>query len=234
MEPGTSIVEETLPYERDLFLWLNNHHNDFWDSFMMIYSGKLIWVPLAATLLFTIFYKTKWQYAVLFLLCFALLATLCDQISAGVIKPLFTRYRPTHHPDFMNEVLIVDGYKGGRFGFISAHAANGFGVAMFTSLVFRVRWLTVCLFAWALITCYSRIYLGVHFVSDIIGGIMLGSILGYLIYLLYQYCKAKIFKLSAAELKTSFYNKTHANIIMITLGITVLGIILYSLVITYF
>lgn len=227
------IAEKTLPYENDLFLWLNNHHNEFWDTFMMIYSGKIAWVPLAVVLLITLFYKTKWQNAVLMILCFVLLATLCDQISAGVIKPIFSRFRPTHHPDFMYKVLIVDGYKGGRYGFISAHAANGFGVATFLSLILRNKWFTISLLSWALITCYSRIYLGVHFVSDIIGGIMLGSILGFLIYLLHQYLRVKVLKLSLEELIIPPYRKVHAGIIMSALGTTVLIITIYSLVSTY-
>ena len=231
---GTSIAERTLPYERDAFLWMNNHHNEFWDSFMMIYSGKLIWVPLSAVLLITLFYKSKWQNAVLFIFCMILLATLCDQISAGVIKPIFSRYRPTHHPDFVHSVITVDGYRGGRYGFISAHAANGFGVAMFISLVFRIRWFTVAIFSWALVTCYSRIYLGVHFVSDVVGGMILGSILGFLIYLLHQYCRVKVLKLSLEDLIIPPYTKIHAKIISITLLATVLIIAIYSMVEIYF
>jgi len=228
------IAEKTLPYERDMFLWLNHPHNDYWDSFMMLYSGKLIWVPLSVVLLITLFYKTKWQYAVLFILCMALLATLCDQLSASVIKPIFTRYRPTHHPDFMTEVLIVDGYKGGRYGFISAHAANGFGVATFISLVFRQRWLTVTLFSWSLVTCYSRIYLGVHFITDVIGGMMLGSTLGFLVYLLHQYSRVKILKLPLEELIVPPYKKVHSKIIITAVIITVLIIAIYSGVYVYF
>jgi len=227
------IAEKTLPYENDLFLWMNNHHNEFWDTFMMTYSGKVIWIPLSVVLLITLFYKTKWRNAVLIILCFILLATLCDQISAGVIKPFFSRFRPTHHPDFMYKVLVVDGYRGGRYGFISAHAANGFGAATFLALIFRYRWFTVALFSWALVTCYSRIYLGVHFISDVVGGMMLGSILGFLIYLLHQYCRVRILKLSLEELLIPPYKKMHANIIMTVLGATVLIITIYSLYSTY-
>lgn len=227
------IPELALPYERDIFLWLNSHHSDFWDVFMTIYSGKALWIPISVVLLLLSFYKTKWQNTVLFILCFVLLATLCDQISASIVKPFFSRLRPTHHPDFMYHVLIVDDYRGGRFGFISSHATNGFGVATFLSLVYKQRKLTFTLLTWALISCYSRIYLGVHFIADIIGGILLGSLLGFLIYLLFQYCRIYILKTNVKDVTTSIYTKTHANVIITVLALSVLFNILYSLVVIY-
>lgn len=227
------LPELILPYEREYFLWLNEHHTPFWDTFMTIYSGKLLWVPLTLALLFVTFYKTKWQNALLFILCFVVLATLCDQISASILKPFFSRLRPTHHPDFMNYVLTVDNYRGGRFGFVSSHATNGFGVAVFVSLVYKYRWLTVALISWALVSCYSRIYLGVHFLSDIIGGIILGSIVGFLCYLLFQYLRAVLLKPGLKELAFPVYKRIHANILLITLGLTVLFNIAYSLVTIY-
>lgn len=227
------LPEYVLPHERDMFLWLNEHHTDFWDTFMTVYSGKALWIPLATVLLFCTFYKTKWQNAVLFILCFVLLATLCDQISASIVKPFFSRLRPTHHPDFMNYVLTVDNYRGGRFGFVSSHATNGFGVAVFVSLIYRYRWLTAALLSWALVSCYSRIYLGVHFLSDIMGGIVLGSIIGFLCYLLYQYLRAVILRPRLKELTSPVYKRVHANILLITLGVTVLFNIAYAFVTNY-
>lgn len=226
---ANELVEQILPYERELFLWLNNSHNIFADSFMWIYSNKFTWIPLAVVALGVFVYKVKWQYALLFIFCIALLFTLCDQLSANVVKPIFERYRPTHHPDFKNSVMIVNNYKGGRFGFISAHATNGFGFAMFLSLVFKYRRLTLTFFAWAAVTAYSRIYLGVHFISDVIGGMTLGIIIGFLVYLLLQYCRVKILKQSIAEAKHSMYSALRANILCVTVLVLVTTIIIISL-----
>jgi len=223
------IVERTLPYENDLFLWLNNHHTDFWDTFMSIYTGKVIWIPLSIILLFIIVYRSDWRHTVLFICCFILLVTLCDQLSSSVIKPFFERLRPTHHPDFMDKVITVNNYRGGRYGFISAHATNGFGVAVFLSLVFKYRWFTITVIGWTLINSYTRIYLGVHFVTDILGGMFLGTLLGFLVYYIYQYARVKLLKPTDIESFEHPFSRKRANIIIASILVTVLTIIIYSL-----
>lgn len=222
-------AEGILPYERDVFLWLNDFHNTFWDSFMWIYSSKAIWVPLALIALFVFIYKNNWRESVLIILCMILLGTLCDQLSAGLIKHTFERFRPTHHPDFKDYVTIVNDYRGGRFGFVSAHAANGFGVATFLALIFRYRRFTYIIFAWATLTAYSRIYLGVHFISDIIGGMIVGSFVGFLIYLFFQYGRFKFLKHTPEEFEYPVFNKLRANLICFAIILTVLTIFIISL-----
>lgn len=224
-----SLVEQMLPYERILFLWLNNSHNTFWDNFMWIYSGKLLWIPLAITALLVFTYRKPWKQAVLFVLCFVFLAFLCDQISASIIKPMFERLRPTHHPDFEHFVLTVNGYKGGRYGFISAHAANGFGVATFLSLVFKYRKFTIVIYSWALLTAYSRIYLGVHFITDVLGGMIVGISIGILIYLLFQLARKFILKQTATVLKQPAYKHITANVLITMIFILVLTDVVISI-----
>ncbi|MDL2215076.1 phosphatase PAP2 family protein [Dysgonomonas sp. OttesenSCG-928-M03] len=226
---ANELVENILPYEREVFLWLNNSHNIFWDSFMWIYSNKYTWIPLAVVAIGVFTYKTKWRYSVLFILCVALLFTLCDQLSANVIKPIFERYRPTHHPDFSDCVRVVNNYRGGRYGFISAHAANGFGAAMFLSMVFKYRKLTILFFLWASITAYSRIYLGVHFISDVVGGLFLGLLVGYVVYLLLQYCRVRILKQTPEEVSHPLYTVLRANILCATIVVIVVTIFIISL-----
>ncbi len=179
------MLERLLSYEREVFLALNGNHTPFWDNFFWIYTGKVVWLPLAVFIIVVLVYKKDWRENLLILLAIALVVTLCDQFASGFCKDYFQRFRPTHHPDFQNVVKTVFDYKGGLYGFISSHAANAFGFAMFMALLFRDKLFGVTVFLWALLTAYSRIYLGVHFISDIIPGALSGLFFGYVVYIIY-------------------------------------------------
>ena len=180
------MLEQWLVWERDAFFLLNGSDSSSFDHFMWLYSGKVVWLPLALFLLVVLVYKRGWREAFWLVLMIALTITLCDQFASHVCKPIFTRFRPTHHPDFMDQVKVVFGYRGGKYGFISSHAANSFGFAMLLALIFRNRWLTGSLFLWATLNAYSRIYLGVHFITDIIPGALSGLFFGWIVYRLYR------------------------------------------------
>src|SRR5690606_13489471 len=141
-----------------------------------------VWIPLFVMILFLFFFRTPRKQALLITLFFVLLFVLSDQLSSGICKPFFERFRPTHHPDFRDLVDIVNGYRGGRYGFISGHATTCFGLALFLSLLFRHRGVTLAALSWALLNSYTRIYLGVHFISDIVAGMLAGSLLALLLY----------------------------------------------------
>ena len=131
------MVEKILIYERDAFFALNGSDSAFLDRFMWIFTGKAVWLPLAFLILLVLIYKKNWRESLLVLLAIVLVVTLCDQFASHVCKPIFTRFRPTHHPDFMDQVKIVFGYRGGLYGFISSHAANAFGFATLMALIMR-------------------------------------------------------------------------------------------------
>lgn len=225
------LAESLLPIERDFFLWLNNGHTSYMDVFMFIYSGKFVWIPLVIVCLGVFTYKVKWQEAVLLVFAAVLVGVLCDQISASVVKPFFERLRPTHHPDFKDYVEIVKGYRGGRLGFVSSHATNGFGIVVLSSLLFRFRLYTIVILSWALVTCYSRIYLGVHFVTDVVGGILLGSVMGLVTYNLYLVGRYYILKVPKEELRKPVLGRIRAKILIATILVLVLSIAVYSAVI---
>lgn len=122
----------------------------------------------------------------------ALSITLADQFSSGFCKPYFMRFRPAQDPEIMYMVHVVNGYRGGMYGFISSHAANTFAVATFVSLLVRRKEMTAVMFIWALIPSYSRIYLGVHYPGDIICGAIAGSVIASLVYWLYAFIRKNI------------------------------------------
>lgn len=221
-------AEGILPYERDLFLSLNEAHTPFWDMFMWIYSSKFVWIPLVLVFIFVITYRIKWKEAMLIIIASVLIGILCDQLSASVIKPLFERLRPTYHPDFKDYVETVRGYRGGRYGFVSAHAANGFGIVTYTILLFRQKRYLIVSLIWVLVTCYSRIYLGLHFISDVIGGMIVGIFVGISVYYLYNFARMKILKIPPQDLKKPIMPKMRSNILCFTIIIIVASIAIYA------
>lgn len=210
------MLEEILPWERDLFLLLNSPHTPFFDNFMWLYSQIWSWLPFYIVLFGILVYKKTWKESLLIIAAIILLVLLCDQISSHICKPYFHRFRPTHHPDFENIVKTVFGYRGGSYGFISGHATNSFGFAVFLSLVFRNKYLTFILFLFASINAYSRIYLGVHFISDIVAGAIVGSIIGFLVYKLYMFARKKFLKNPRRGYKPLLYTPQQSAILIIT------------------
>ncbi|GHT77426.1 phosphatase PAP2 family protein [Bacteroidia bacterium] len=185
------MLERELQWERDLFFALNGSDSVFWDNFFWLCSSKWIWIPFYLCVLFVFIYRQKSKEILYVLLAVVVVILLSDQIASSVFKPIFHRFRPTHHPDFKNLVDIVSGYRGGRYGFISSHAANAFGFATFTALLFRNRLFSFTIFTFALLNAYSRVYLGVHFISDVVAGGLVGALIGFLIFRLYDLKKQK-------------------------------------------
>lgn len=193
------MLDRILPYETDLFFLINGAHTYFTDCVMWLFSGSVIWIPIAAFLIFRLVYKKKWTEWLPLLIAIILLFICCDQFSSGFVKPTFARLRPTHYPVIMDHVRTLYGYTGGQYGFMSGHATNAFGFAMLTSLVFKNKVYTIFIFIWAAIMAYSRIYLGVHFISDVFAGAVFGSLIGYSVFRLYVLTTKKIFKTKDAS-----------------------------------
>lgn len=149
----------------------------------------------------------------------------CDQFSSAICKPFFARLRPTHYPGIEEHVRTLYGYVGGQYGFISGHATNAFGFATFTALLFRNRCYSIVIYIWAFILSYSRIYLGVHFVSDVLAGAIAGSTIGVLIYFLYRFSQKKIPQDNSSAQP---YSTQQVKLITVVLASYILSVILFS------
>ena len=223
------MIEKVLDYERELFFALNGSNCELLDRFMYLYSGKAVWIPVAIFIVIILLYKKDWRESLFIILAIALVITLCDQFASGICKPLFTRYRPTHHPEFMDQVDTVFGYRGGRYGFISSHAANAFGFATFMVYFFRYALFSWIIYIWATLTAYSRIYLGVHFITDIIPGILSGILFGYLVYQLYKWGRARaLARYIIVAPSCIMYTQYQKRLVVLAISITIILVLVFN------
>lgn len=226
------LIDKLLPFERDIFFAINGSESVLLDNAMWTYTGILTWVPMVVFILYIAFRNQMLKEGLLVLGALALVILLSDQLSSSFFKPLFKRYRPTHHPDYMHIVDIVRDYRGGQFGFISGHATNSFGLAVFFSLLFKNKFVTGFMIFWALLNSYSRIYLGVHFISDILAGLLFGSLIGFLVYEIYIWVRVKFFKTPHNEKRKSIYSKKDGNTLAIGIISYIVLIIMLSPLLT--
>lgn len=165
-------------WDEQLFLFLNGHHQEWLDPIVDTLTGKLIWIPLYAFFLYLIIRRFKGG-SIWVLAGVGLAILMADQTASGFMKPFFERLRPCYEPR-LEGLMYNYGGCGGMYGFVSSHAANTFALAVYLNLVFRDRlkgfgWL----YLWAAMVSYTRIYLGVHYPSDIFVGALVGIFSGW-------------------------------------------------------
>ncbi len=185
--------------DQQLFLFLNSLNSPLWDKVMYTISGKIIWFPLYLAILIWIGYKYKRKFPVI-LLFIIIAVTFTDQVSVQAFKNVFHRLRPCHEPSLEGMVHLFNGECGGLYGFVSSHAVNAFNVALISVMFIRKRWYTISIILWAAIIGYSRIYLGVHYPGDVICGSLVGAMIGWSVYKLYEIADNKILT------KTAYFN----------------------------
>jgi undecaprenyl-diphosphatase len=178
------MLESILKIDTNLFLFLNGIHHKSFDSTMDFISNSPVPGIIILILFFIFGFK---QLGKKILICFiALIITfaLTDSISSKGLKDNIKRLRPMHEPAIMAQVYTAGfGRGGGKYGFVSSHAANTFGLATFIFLLLGTRYKAFrLLFLWSSVVSLTRIYLGKHYPLDLIFGAMLGIIVAFIIY----------------------------------------------------
>ena len=169
-------------WDADILLWINGHHAAWLDATMWVVSSAKTWVWLYLLLAILIVWRFRsWKAVLLILAGFAIAVGLSDFTCSGIIKHLVCRLRPTHEPA-LDPLHLVLGYTGGRYGFCSSHAANTMAIGLLFSLLYKNKIATAGLMTWVALNCYSRMYLGAHYPSDIIVGLLIGSLWAVLIW----------------------------------------------------
>lgn len=180
--------------DQQIIIAINGLHTPMLDYIMWYISSKFLWFPFYIFLFILVYIKFSLRKAILFTLFGFAAVGLADFLATFVFKEMIARYRPSHNLEIgellhFYEFKPSEFYKGGQYGFVSGHATNSFVIAMMfiQRLKSSYKWISSVLLIWALLVCYSRMYLGVHYLSDIIGGAILGSLIAFIFYRLYSY-----------------------------------------------
>lgn len=169
--------------DTQFLLLVNGLHCEFLDTIIYTITNKWFWVPFYVMLVAYIIREKRSMSALWCILSVVLAVTLSDQIGAGALREWVARLRPANLDNPISPLVhVVNNYRGGAYGFPSCHAANSFALAMFMWLYFRNRLVACILFPWAVLQCYTRAYLGVHYPGDLMVGALLGCSCAALVY----------------------------------------------------
>lgn len=173
--------------------FFNGGGNMLLDQVVWVLSSGVTWIPLYLALFYIVVRNNETMPQIGLIVLSALLCVFfADGIVDGIIKPLVGRVRPSNDPLLKYTIHVVNGMRLKDFSFCSAHAANTMAIAVFFSLLIRSRLMSVTLVCWSLLNCWTRLYLGVHYPSDILCGLAIGAVLGFLVYLFYYKVYYKI------------------------------------------
>ncbi len=210
---------QLIEFDKQLLLLLNGSDSLFLDGMVKTLTTATTWIPLYVALLYLVIKNNDSFQKVIFIVACALSCVLlAGSLDDVIVKPLVGRWRPTHDTDIGILVDTVNGYRGGRFGFFSAHASNTFSIAMFFVLLVRSRVLSVTLIVWSLINCWTRLYLGVHFPGDILVGLLWGGIVATTVWYVHSRVSRKMMTDIGAFVSTQYtstgYQKTDVDVVV--------------------
>lgn len=217
------LIQHLIEWDREVTVSLNGSSSLFADNFAFLHTSPWIWVPLALAAIFILIRNIPPKNLIYAFLAIILTVVICDQLSSGLCKPLFARFRPSRDILIIDAIDTVRGYRGGLYGFFSGHAANSFGVAVLFALFVRNWLLSVSMITWASLNAYIRVYLGVHFVGDILIGAVAGTLVAVFIYLLFRLLTDKgIVRYENSRLNRTLFTKSGFLLTDVTMVLIVL------------
>lgn len=187
-------IQTFLANDRLVLSWFNGSNSVFLDGWMSALTSGFTWVALYASLFYLVVKNNETMGQIMLVVGCALACVgLADIMADVIVKPLVERWRPSNDPIFKYDVSVVEGYRGTSYGFFSAHAANTFSLALFFCMLVRSRVLSVALVLWSFVNCYTRMYLGLHYPSDIVCGLLWGSVCAIGVYYFYLRVSRRMF-----------------------------------------
>ena len=213
--------------------WFNGSNNVILDQLALVLTSGFTWIPLYVVLFIVVMRNNETMMQIGLVVGDALLCILfADGFSDGIIKPLAERWRPSNDPLVKYSVQVVDNLRMKDYSFCSAHAANTMSIAVFFSLLVRSRMLTITMIVWSLVNCWTRLYLGVHYPLDIATGLLLGSVVGFLVYLLYHRMYRRIspeIKYISNQYTSTGYDRDDIDMIMTVLMLVLVYVVIRAL-----
>lgn len=157
------------------------------DQIALLLTNAYVWIPMYLALFVLIIKNNDNMQQILLTLCFiAVLIFLASGVANLLVKPLVERLRPCNDPQFKCFCQIAGDMHENSFSFFSSHAANTMSVATFFTLLVRSRLLSITLYFWSFVNMWTRLYLGQHFFTDILAGMVWGIVVAFAVYALYR------------------------------------------------
>ncbi|MCD8296914.1 MAG: phosphatase PAP2 family protein [Prevotella sp.] len=219
--------------DRYILSFFNGSDSLFLDNLAVVLTSGLTWIALYLSLLYVVIKNNETMRQILLVIgCVLLCIILSDGMADFVSKPLVARLRPTYDPLVKYSIDIVKGIRGTQYSFFSAHASNTFCIAMFFSLLVRNKRFMVAMVLWSLVNCWTRLYLGVHYPSDVIVGIVWGAIVGLAVYFIYFKVYLSIssdLNYISSKYTSTGYSHEDVDIVLVVMVLTLLYVIIRAL-----
>ena len=219
--------------DKTLLMVFNGSHCPFVDRLAVTLTCGYMWIPLYIALLLLVINNHKTVAQISLVIGMALLAIVLSEGMADlIVKPLVARLRPIHDTLMQDSVQVVNNYRAEGYSFFSAHASNTMAVAVFFSLLVKDRLFACILIVWALVNRWTRLYLGVHYPSDIIVGVVWGSVSGLFAYTMYNKVKDTRSVRASDDAATTdmAYRRSDINTVISVMALLVIFAIIFSLI----
>lgn len=178
-------IDRLIEIDQQVTLAINSLHSPVTDQIWLFFSHTQVWFPMYAIVLGCLFWRLGWKRAIVATLALVLMVVCCDQ-TANLFKDGVMRLRPCNTQEMIDRGLHMI-QQGGSYGFFSGHAANSFGFACCSFVLFRMdrrlkyRGYAAWIFTWAVLVSLSRVFVSMHYFGDILAGAVAGSIIGLVI-----------------------------------------------------
>lgn len=220
--------------DNSILAFFNGSESLFLDNLAVNLTSGLTWIPLYLSLLYIVIKNNETMKQIMLVVgCVMLCIFLSDGITDFIVKPLVARQRPSYAPLTKHTIDIVNNFRATGYSFFSAHAANTFCIATFFSLLIRNSKFVFAIVLWSLINCWTRLYLGVHYPSDIFVGLVWGAIVGFIVYFIYIKTYLRMypaFNYISSQYTSTGYSHADIDVVLLVLVLTFLFSIIKALI----